>query len=155
MVVCPVKHTKNLCSTYHFYIIMNYLTMTDWKSRDQVVNEINTNITERALKEKIAELEKENQANKAILRGYKDYIWKIFANDPTQVKLIALSQAIVEHLIPIDPNKAKIDDAYRHEMLVYRGHLALSIEEFCNDYLTRLKDKKFRNEVLNDMHSEK
>lgn len=129
--------------------------MTDSKSRDQVVNEINKSITERDLKEKIVKLEEENRTNKEILRGYKDYIWKIFANDPTQVKIIALSQAIVEHLIPIDPNKAKIDGVYRHEMLVYRGHLALSIEEFCNDYLTRLKDKKFRDEILNDMPSEK
>ena len=126
--------------------------MTDSKSRDQAVNEINTSITERALKEKIAELEKENRANKEILRGYKDYIWKIFANDPTQVKLIALSQAIVEHLIPIDSFKAQTDNAYRHEMLVYRWHLAMSIEAFCNDYLEKLRDKKFRNEVLWEMH---
>lgn len=134
---------------------MNYLKMTKSQEKDLMVEQVNSNITERALRERITELEKENKANKEILRWYKDYIWKIFANDPTQVKLIALSQAIVEHLIPIDPNKAKIDDAYRHEMLVYRWHLALSIEEFCNDYLTKLQDKKFRNEVLNDMHSDK
>lgn len=90
-----------------------------------------------------------------MLRWYKDYVNKIFANDPTQVKLIALSQAIVEHLIPLDPVKAKTDDKYRHEMLVYRGHLAMSIEAFCNDYLQKLQDKKFRNEVLAEMHSDK
>ena len=120
MVVCPEKHTKNSCSICLFYIIMNYQQMTDSKNRDQVVNEINTSITERALKEQVAQLQKECEQNKAILRGYKDYVGKIFANDPTQVKLIALSQAIVEHLIPIDSFKAQTDNAYRHEMLVYR-----------------------------------
>jgi hypothetical protein len=37
-------------------------------------------------------------------------------------------------------------------MLVYRWHLAMSIEAFCNDYLEKLRDKKFRNEVLWEMH---
>ena len=152
MVVCPEKHTKNSCSICLFYIIMNYQQMTDSKNRDQVANEINTSITERALKEQVAQLQKECENNKATLRGYKDYVGKIFANDPTQVKLIALSQAIVEHLIPIDSFKAQTDDAYRHEMLVYRWHLAMSIEAFCNDYLEKLRDKKFRNEVLWEMH---
>ena len=152
MVVCPVKHTKNLYSTYHFYIIMNYLKMTDSQIKDQVVEKVNENITERVLKEQISQLQKEVENSKIIIKWYKDYVWKIFASDTKQAKLVALNQSIVEYLVPIDEVRAKTENAYLHEMLAYRWYLAMSIEEFCNDYLEKLKDKNFRNEILNDMH---
>ena len=153
--VWPVEHTKNLCSICHFYIITNYQKMTNSQDRSQQAEKMMSNITERALREEISQLQKEIDNDKAFISWLKQYIGKIFSNDPKQVKVIALAQAIVEHVIPIDDNKAKIDEKYRYEMLTYRWHLALGIEEFCNDFVEKLSDKKFRNEMLNYQYKDK
>ena len=148
--VWPVRHTKNFRQHCRFYIIMN-CPMTESKKQDQQIEKVMWNVTERVMKERIKELEEDLRAHKDLLKGYKDYIHKVFANDPKQVQMIMLTQQMVEVLLPIDPFKAKTDNAYLHEMLMYRWHLALTIEEFANDYLKKLSDKKFRNEILRDM----
>ena len=86
-----------------------------------------------------------------VIRWYKDYIWKVFANDPKQIKLILMTQNLAEVMIPIHSFKAATQPAYRNEMILYRWHFALTLEDFCNDYLKKLNDKKFRNEVLKIM----
>ena len=129
--------------------------MTDSKKQDPQIEKVMSNVTERVMKERIKELEADLKAHKDLLKGYKDYVHKVFANDPKQVQMIMLAQQMVEVILPIDSFKAKTDNAYLHEMLMYRWHLALSIEEFCNDYIQKLSDKKFRNEILRDMQESK
>lgn len=145
-----VKHTTNLFWHCHFYIIMNY-QMTEQKEQDLQIEKVMWSVTEKALREEIKNLENELQSVRKILRGYKDYVKKCFTNDPAQIKMIMLTQQIVEVILPIDDFKAKTNNWYLREMLMYRWHLAISIEEFVNDYLKRLNDKKFRNEVLKDI----
>ena len=105
-------------------------------------------VAERAMRER---LEKAERA----LRGYKDYVWKVFTSDPEQAKLIITIQNLAELLMPIDGFKAQTDSRYRNEMFMFRWHFAITLEEFCNDYLRRMQDKKFRNEVLLDVQKTK
>lgn len=125
--------------------------MTEQKKQDPQIEKVMSSVTEKALREEIKNLENELESAKKVIRGYKDYVNKVFSNDPKQIKMIMLTQQIVETVLPIDNFKAQTKNTYLREMLMYRGHLAVAIEEFVNDYLEKLQDKKFRNEVLKDV----
>jgi len=125
--------------------------MTKSQEREQMIEKLNSNITEKELRQEIEDLKKRLQDAKIVIRWYKDYVWKAFANDPKQIKIILLTQNLAEEMIPIDKFKAATQPAYRHEMILYRWHFALTLEDFCNDYLKKLNDKKFRNDILKIM----
>ena len=105
-------------------------------------------VAERAMRERLEKAERE-------LRWYKDYVEKVFTSDPNTAKLIFTIQNLVELLMPIDGFKAQTDSRYKNEMFMFRGHFAVTLEEFCNDYLRKMQDKKFRNEVLLDVQRAK
>lgn len=153
MDVWPVKHTKNFRLNCRFYIIMNY-QMTESKNQDQQIENVMWSVTERALREEIKNLENELDYAKKTIRGYKDYVGKVFTNDPKQIRLIMLAQQIAETCLPVDDFRAQTDNHYLHEMILIRWHFALTLEWFCNDYLEKLSDKKFRNEVLKDIQND-
>lgn len=125
--------------------------MTEQKEQDQQIEKVMSSVTEKALREEIKNLENELESVKKVLRWYKDYVTKVFSNDPKQIKMIMLTQQIVETVLPVDNFKAQTNNSYLREMLMYRWHLAIAIEEFVKDYLNKLSDKKFRNSVLKEV----
>lgn len=123
--------------------------MTESKDTIQAIeNTPKVSLAERAMRERLEKAERE-------LRGYKDYVGKVFSWDPKTAKIIFTIQNLVEYLMPIDAFKAQTDSRYKNEMFMFRWHFAITLEEFCNDYLKRMQDKKFRNEVLLDVQRAK
>lgn len=126
--------------------------MTDLKKKDQAGEALISNITEKAFQIENAKLRNELETTKELLRGYKDFVWKVYATDWTQVKLIFTTQNLAEIIIPIDTEKAKEDKQYREEMLRCRWHFAIALEMFCNDYVERMQDPEFRKTIQEDMN---
>ena len=113
-----------------------------------IENTERVSVAERAMRERLEKAERE-------LRWYKDYVGKVFSWDAKTAKIIFTVQNLVEYLMPIDAFKAQTDSKYKNEMFMFRGHFAITLEEFCNDYLRKMQDKKFRNEVLLDVQRAK
>lgn len=123
--------------------------MTESKGTIQAIeNTPKVSLAERAMRERLEKAERE-------LRWYKDYVGKVFSWDAKTAKIIFTVQNLVEYLMPIDAFKAQTDSKYKNEMFMFRGHFAITLEEFCNDYLRKMQDKKFRNEVLLDVQRAK
>ena len=76
-----------------------------------IENTPKVSLAERALRERLEKAERE-------LRGYKDYVGKVFSWDPKTAKIIMTVQNLVEYLIPIDAFKAQTDGRYKNEMFM-------------------------------------
>ena len=113
-----------------------------------IENTPKVSLVERDLRARLEKAERQ-------LAWAMNLIGKVYEINPERAKVLFTIQNLVEYLLPIDWFKAQTDSRYRNEMLLIRWHFSATLEEFCNDYLKKLHDKKFRNEVVMDMQEMK